>query len=257
MPRWIELDGVVNMRDVGGLPTRDDRETLPGRLIRSDNLQNLSARDVRRLVDELGVSDIVDLRTHGELEATGDGPLRATPARHHHFSFFDDHGVSLQDLLVRTREAQAAQGDGRVVKDAAYWSAHYRGYLERRPDTASDALRTVADADGATIVHCAAGKDRTGTVVALALDVAGVPHEEIVADYLLTDERIVRIIERLATVEVYGHLDPGSVQEQRPAAEAMIGLLESVDELGGTRELLRSQGWSHEQVDALATRLVG
>jgi protein-tyrosine phosphatase len=55
--RWIELDGLVNMRDLGGLPTRDGGSTTPGRLIRSDNLQDLSEADVSRLVDELGVSD--------------------------------------------------------------------------------------------------------------------------------------------------------------------------------------------------------
>ena len=61
--RWIELDGLVNMRDLGGLPTRDGGRTASGRLIRSDNLQDLTDADVARLVDELGVSDIIDLRT--------------------------------------------------------------------------------------------------------------------------------------------------------------------------------------------------
>ena len=76
MTRWIELDGVVNMRDLGGLPTRDGRTTREGRLIRSDNLQDLSEGDVRHLVEVLGVTDVVDLRSHVEHEVTGAGPLR-------------------------------------------------------------------------------------------------------------------------------------------------------------------------------------
>ena len=71
MTRWIELDGVVNMRDLGGLPTRDGRTTREGRLIRSDNLQDLSEGDVRHLVEVLGVTDVVDLRSHVEHEVTG------------------------------------------------------------------------------------------------------------------------------------------------------------------------------------------
>src|SRR5215203_3095265 len=74
--RWIELDGLVNMRDVGGLPTVDGGRTASGRLIRSDNLQDLSDADVQHLVDELGVTDVVDLRTGTELHLEGSGPLR-------------------------------------------------------------------------------------------------------------------------------------------------------------------------------------
>ena len=74
--RWIELDGLVNMRDLGGLPTRDGGRTASGRLIRSDNLQDLTDADVARLVDELGVSDIIDLRAEVEVHLEGPGPLR-------------------------------------------------------------------------------------------------------------------------------------------------------------------------------------
>ena len=74
--RWIELDGIVNMRDLGGLPTRDGGHTASGRLIRSDNLQDLTEADVQHLVEELGVTDVVDLRTETELHLEGPGPLR-------------------------------------------------------------------------------------------------------------------------------------------------------------------------------------
>ncbi|MGL5853463.1 MAG: tyrosine-protein phosphatase, partial [Phycicoccus sp.] len=65
--RWITLDGLVNMRDVGGLPTHGGGRTQPRRLIRSDNLQDLTDADIAHLVDELGVTDVVDLRTETEL----------------------------------------------------------------------------------------------------------------------------------------------------------------------------------------------
>ena len=61
--RWIDLEGVVNMRDVGGLPTRDGGRTAYGRLIRSDNLQDLTDASVTRLVGDLGVTAGQSLKT--------------------------------------------------------------------------------------------------------------------------------------------------------------------------------------------------
>lgn len=250
MTRWIELDGVVNMRDMGGLPTHDGRVTRHRRLIRSDNLQDLTPADVRHLVEEVGVSDVVDLRTDHELEATGEGPLRLVGLAHHHHTFYDESGVTLKDLLaMRDR-------DDAYERDAAYWSEHYRGYLARRPDSVAAALGRVADASGAAVVHCAAGKDRTGTVVALALGVAGVPEEEILADYLLTAERIERIVARLAGTEFYAHIGQRPITEQVPVAEAMTGLLATITEAGGAREWLRAQGWDEDRLDQLAARLL-
>ena len=89
--RWIDLDGVVNMRDVGGMPTLDGGFIADGRLIRSDNLQELSDAAIKRLVDELGVTDVVDLRTHVEVAQEGAGPLVGHPrVRISHFTLYAD-----------------------------------------------------------------------------------------------------------------------------------------------------------------------
>jgi protein-tyrosine phosphatase len=74
-PYWIALDGASNVRDVGGLPTTDGRVVKRHRLIRADNLQDISARDVRRLRDEIGLRAVADLRDDTEVDATGPGPL--------------------------------------------------------------------------------------------------------------------------------------------------------------------------------------
>ena len=66
--RWIALQGAANVRDLGGLPLRGGGATAPGVLLRADNLQGLTARDVHRLVGELGVRAVVDLRTAVEVE---------------------------------------------------------------------------------------------------------------------------------------------------------------------------------------------
>lgn len=255
MTRWIELDGVVNMRDLGGLPTRDGRTTREGRLIRSDNLQDLSDGDVRHLVEELGVSDVIDLRSDLELSLTGPGPLRRTDLAHHHHSFLQDdrREVSGEEALALPwhdrHEDRASEG---------FWTRHYLGYLAQRPDSVAGALAAIADSAGGAIVHCAAGKDRTGTVTAMALSVAGVPDEEIVADYAASAERIHRIIDRLVDVEPYASgLQGRSLDEQTPRAETMAAILTALgDAFGGASGWLRQQGWSRDEVARLRARLV-
>ena len=156
------------------------------------------------------------------------------------------------------RHALLLRGTGdRAPKDHSFWARHYLGYLDKRPDSVSAALRVVAGAEGAVVVHCAAGKDRTGTVVALALEVAGVPREEIVADYVLSAERIEAIIGRLLPREAYGpvlrdeHLDA-----QTPRAETVTRVLDAVaDRWGGAPGWLRAQGWSEHEVARLRERL--
>ena len=118
---WVDLDGVVNMRDVGGLPTADGRSVRTGRLLRSDNLQDLTERDIRRLIDDYGVTDIVDLRSNVEYHAEGPGPLSATPLTHHRHSLFRD-----DEVAVRVR---ALREDGTTVVEGVI-----RLHISDRPD---------------------------------------------------------------------------------------------------------------------------
>jgi protein tyrosine/serine phosphatase len=254
--RWIELDGIVNMRDLGGLPTRGGGHTASGRLIRSDNLQDLTQADVEHLVERLGVTDVVDLRTGTELHLEGPGPLRrVTSLTHHHHSLIEERSDEDGAEAVGAR-ALPWRGDD-AVRDASFWAGHYLGYLARRPDSVAAALEVVAAAEGAVVVHCAAGKDRTGTVVAMALDVAGVPHEEIVADYVLTGERLEQIVERLLPREAYGAaLSRQKLTDQLPQADSIRAILAAVDEgWGGAAGWLLAQGWSGAGVERLRRRL--
>lgn len=261
MTRWIDLEGVVNMRDMGGLPIADGRRTRSGRLIRSDNLQDLSPASVAHLIDVLGVTDVVDLRSTLEHRVTGEGPLRSTGLTHHHHSLVvesDDDARTVDEALALRFEPDGAGGRPKPVRDAAFWSRHYAGYVNRRPDSVSAALDAISRSPGGTIVHCAAGKDRTGTVVGMALSVAGVPDEEIVADYVLSAERIEQIIDRLIDVEPYRYSLPShTIDEQRPRAESMAAVLDHLREAhGGAQTWLRERGWAEDDVARLRSRLL-
>lgn len=261
MTRWIELEGVVNMRDMGDLPTSDGRRTRTGRLIRSDNLQDLSPTSVSHLVDVLGVTDVIDLRSTLEHRVTGEGPLRKAGLAHHHHSLVvesDDDSRTVDEALALRFQPDGAGGRPKPVRDADFWGRHYTGYVTQRPDSVGAALAAVSRSTGGAIVHCAAGKDRTGTVVGMALSVAGVPDEEIVADYVLSAERIERIIDRLIDVEPYKYSLPShTIDEQLPRAESITAVLDHLrDAHGGAEAWLRERGWSEEDVARLRSRLL-
>ena len=96
---------------------------------------------------------------------------------------------------------------------------HYLGYLEDRPDQVVGAVRSIARDEGVALVHCAAGKDRTGVVVALALSAAGVRPEAVVADYAASGERIEAILSRLRRSPTYARdidSSPPAAHQVRP-----------------------------------------
>ena len=119
------------------------------------------------------------------------------------------------------------------------------------------ALRAIGEADGAVVVHCAAGKDRTGTVVGLALLVAGVTPEAVVADYAASAERVPRILERLARHPAYAaNLEGKTVAQQEPRAETMRLLVEALDREGGAEAWLHRHGWTDEDTERLRAKLL-
>lgn len=262
VPNWIEMDGLVNFRDLGGTPIEGGGEVRPGRLLRSDNLQDLSADDLDRLT-ALGLTDVVDLRTAYELNATGDGPLvGADGVTHHHFSYFvEEHGDASSPATGDELPADALPWVGReIVTDledeiaATYWA-----FLVDRPDSVVGALRTIAHAEGAALVHCAAGKDRTGTTVALALRLVGAERDAVVADYAASDERLPQIVERLSASPVYAAMLSGRpLSEQATRAQTMDVLLRHLDEShGGVEAVLGRLGWTPADTTAMRRHLLG
>jgi protein-tyrosine phosphatase len=253
---WIELDGAVNVRDLGGLPTSDGGGTVPGRLLRSENLQELTPDDVALLVDDIGVTTVVDLRSTNEVTIEGPAPLDLVRGVRH------AHHPVLKELLDASDTVKAALLTEMAEVDRERYPddpmcGHYLGYLENRPEEVIGALRSIATAPGAAIVHCAAGKDRTGVVIALALTVAGVEPEIIVADYMATDERLDAIVERLARSKMYARgLGSKPVRAHAPRAETMKAFLEQLDSrYGGLDAWLAVNGFGADETAQLRAKL--
>jgi protein-tyrosine phosphatase len=255
--RFIDLDGAVNVRDLGGLEVHGGGRTASGVLLRADNLQGLSDRDVARLVEDLYLRGVVDLRTREEVALEGPGPLvRDGRVEIRHRSLFPEAGertdVSVDAMLPW--QGRPLRGD----PDETPAVRSYLGYLRDRPDSIVGALRDVAEGDGAALVHCAAGKDRTGVVCALALAAVGVPRGAIVADYVATGERIGPLIARLRASPTYAEdLEGRTEDSHRPRPETMARVLDLLDErTGGPCGWLDAHGFGPDQRAKLADRLV-
>ena len=261
---WIELDGLANLRDVGGLPTTDGGKIVPGRLLRSDNLQTLTAADIEQLLG-MGLTDVIDLRSDYERASTGPGPLTRTDVRRHELSLFHEQlpGVGEDKPDVRPEvlpekalpwiELEPAVELGNPVASV------YFSYLVDRPDSILAALRAVGYAPGAALVHCAAGKDRTGTVVALALTLAGTEREAVVADYAASSERVQGVVDRLLASPTYAeNLRGRPIESHLSRPEAMTTFLDHIEQNhGGVEALLIRLGWSEQDTASLRAKLRG
>ena len=252
---WIELDGAVNVRDLGDLPTEDGQKTARARLLRADNLQELTAADVAKLVRDIGVTTVVDLRSSNELAAAGPAPLDAVAGvRHARHPVLPEVG-SNTDMAAAALLTRRDQDDSRYPRDPI--CGHYLGYLEDRPDQVVGALRSIACSRGAALVHCAAGKDRTGVVVALALTVAGVPPQAVVSDYAASGERTEAIMDRLRRSRLYARdINSRPADLHRPRAETMTAFLEQMDaRYGGVVSWLTDHGFSGDDLSLLRAKL--
>ena len=260
---WIELEGLANLRDVGGLPTTDGGKIIPGRLLRSDNLQDLTAHDVEQLLG-LGLSDIVDLRSDFEIELEGPTRLTGDPrVSTHAHSMFREWGRGVgEDKPEERPEVLPAEALPWADMEPAVdledeLAGHYFGYLVDRPDSVIASLRDIAQAPGAVLVHCAAGKDRTGTIVALALTLAGVERGAVVADYAASSDRVEAVIGRLMASNTYvENLEGRPMASHLSHPSTMIAFLDHLESAyGGVEEVLTRMGWTKDDTDQIRAKL--
>jgi len=173
----VRLRDSPAFRDLGGTATDDGRRVRPGRLFRADALTALAAPD-RAVIDRLGLRLVCDLRGHAErARAPALGWLQPAP-RTLHLDIATALAADVAPFVERL-------GRGR---DAAAAAAMMRATYAALPRAAAPSLQTLfkslCDGELPVLVHCTAGKDRTGFVTAMILSALGVGRNSVYADYL-------------------------------------------------------------------------
>jgi hypothetical protein len=226
LDRWLALEGLDNVRDVGGLPLRDGGRTRPGVLMRSASLHYLTPGDVEHLVDVLGLKLVLDLRTRREVDRDGPTAVARAGVETVWLSFLAENGEPLPE----------------ADDDLDPMVHNYLGYLSQRGENVVQAVRRLAAPDaGPALVHCAAGKDRTGMLVALVLDAVGVQRPAVLADYVLSAEQVPAMFRRWTTAA--GEPMPTDLTRHLPRAEVMDTVLARLDAEHGTGEAGGAAGW--------------
>lgn len=230
----LDIDGVNNVRDVGGIPA-DGGRIRAGVLLRSGQLSGASAAGAEAL--RRMVRHIVDLRDGEEVAAEPteiDGPETThLPLFLGSVRSFFEADTSLEDL--------------------------YLHLLEESGERLVAAIRVIA-AGEPTLVHCTVGKDRTGVTVALALAAVGADREAIVEDYALTASQLPP--ERSRRIAAYLRAQhPDALHAVALATESpapvMRSLLQQVDERwGSAADYLRANGMTDAELAALRAILV-
>jgi protein-tyrosine phosphatase len=237
--RHLPLAGTYNVRDIGGYRTHDGRTTRWRQFFRADSLHRLPP-EAQAMLLKHGVRTVIDLRRTDELDTAPNVFATATSVTYYHRSLLPD--------------VRPVPGSPRALVDT------YRHMLDERQEQIRTTLQLLLAPGGLPgMVHCTAGKDRTGVITALLLGLLGVPEETIIEDYALSATYLgapflaevrQRAIARGFTWEQYEPL-VGS------APEYMQATLQHLHErYGGITAYIRGIGLSEAQIATLRTALV-
>jgi protein-tyrosine phosphatase len=238
--RLLDWEGCLNARDLGGYATAGGRETRWGAVVRSDSLAALTEAG-RAALAGYGVRAIIDLRLADEI-ADHPNPF-AEPG---------DHGIDYTNLSI----IDPAAG---YPPDTYTLAQNYLWMLDRFGGFVAEVMAAVAAApEGGVLIHCAAGKDRTGLISALLLGLVEVPDEAIAADYAMTAELL------RPRDEEWLENGPGERAEREailarfaPTAEVMLEVLRGLTERhGGVEGYLLRVGVARADLDRIRDRLL-
>jgi hypothetical protein len=248
-PRHIPFEACFNFRDLGGYPTRDGKRVRWRTLYRADTLHRLTAHDAGTFA-ALGVRTVIDLRSGTEVSDYG-------RVREDAGSFAWHHSPMLDNLRLRPVDGEPPPPP---TVDLLPPGEFYMQIVEEFRASVGFAFKLLA-ADRAlpAVFHCTGGRDRTGMVAALMLELLGVPDDVIVDDYLLTKKAGER---SMAWVEANEPELAALVAQIPPEArelrgEVILGFLERVRTgYGSASGFLSSTGVTAGEQESLMRRLI-
>ena len=246
--RHLDLEGSLNIRDIGGYPTRDGGRTRWKVFLRSGCMHELTAPSQDALV-EYGIRTIIDLRMSLELQAEPNAFAGSTRLRYCPTNMMGDEPLEASSV--------ALQGGERADRTLA----SYGSILDQCHSRIGEILAVLAAENSRPAAyHCAGGKDRTGIVTALLLGLAGVSAEVIAADYALSARYL---IDEYLSHERSGDDSPEILtwqdyQREYCPPDGMLKVLGYLDqEYGGVEGYVRTVGLGDDQIRNLRSALVG
>lgn len=252
MALWLQLEGLHNARDVGDLPVRGGGRTRKRVLLRSDEPVDCSPADVNHLVEEIGLRCVIDVRGEADHALGFPQPLLEAGVEH--------LALDLTDVGATPEEEEQARrlATGDNEDEALRWMTdRYLNRLGASGPRLIEMLGRLVEDRTPALVHCVAGKDRTGVAVAMLLGAADVEPSAIVADYAITEERMERV---MGAIRARRKLAEGAGRPSvmvRAPAEVMHGFLAAVEENhGGVRQWFLDSGADPDTLDEWADRLV-
>ncbi|MCP5029756.1 MAG: tyrosine-protein phosphatase [Actinomycetia bacterium] len=230
----IDFDGLVNARDLGGLSVGGGGRVRPGLVYRSETPELMSPADVRRALEDLGITRVVDLRgaRFGSSGPIGD----------------EGRGIRIDFFGVAGRPTDEADRsrDGFLP-----------GLLDRAGPVMGPVLEQIVATDGATLVHCHTGKDRTGFVSALLLALLGVVDDDIFADYDRSTPVFDQMMRNLTGAGIGVTADAPPFAQHPPSAAGMRALLTRLRaEWSSTDEYLIANGVAADVLAAVRARMI-
>ena len=194
--RLLPMDGAHNTRELGGYKTTDGKSVKWGMLYRSDKLSDISDTDQAYLQD-LGIKKIIDFRSKEEKEEDPDIIPKGID--------YIEMPISVDGAMRSKIEAVLKGETNKDVK--SFLIDANKEFVSNYNDVYEDFLRNLINDDGPTLFHCTAGKDRAGFAAAITLIALGVSKEDVIDDYMKTNqftkERIEEIIGQIELMTLY------------------------------------------------------
>ncbi len=251
--RMLPLEGGVNFRDMGGYPAHEGRRIKWRHLYRSGTMARLTHADKEHLL-QLGIRTVIDFRTVEEQEREP-----------------NDWGISLGDAYWRRPHTETfGNWSGldpatlKAVRDVEIvMEEGYRRLPQQQAEAYAEMFRRLAAGNVPAVIHCTAGKDRTGGGAALILAALGVPREIIITDFTMT-ERAVDLTKALAgrkrsaRYDTFAKIDPEVVKAFSSAKPGFISaFLDSLDsEFGSVVGYLADLGMSASDIAEMRASLL-
>ena len=194
--RLLPMDGAHNTRELGGYKTTDGKSVKWGMLYRSDKLSDISDTD-QAYLQNLGIKKIIDFRSKEEKEEDPDIIPKGID--------YIEMPISVDGAMRSKIEAVLKGETNKDVK--SFLIDANKEFVSNYTDVYEDFLRNLINDDGPTLFHCTAGKDRAGFAAAITLIALGVSKEDVINDYMKTNqftkERIEEIIGQIELMTLY------------------------------------------------------